>query len=83
MRYKLWKYVLEGFTFYALQDTTLAAHQRGAWFVRDQSSYPEDNNRLVWKHAHAPMSVGLLAHQHGSVVAQSDSVQYLPADAYK
>ena len=56
MRFQLWAYKPDGYAQLAVVDTKFEDEFRvgrsGYVMVRDQSVYPEDNGRFVWKMLH-------------------------------
>ena len=60
MRYKLWLFNNEGHHNLFLEDTVMKAGTKGSFMLRDQSSYAEDNGKLVWKDAAHPVAIHAL-----------------------
>lgn len=81
MRFKLWVYMSDGHVTACVQDTGKAFFDRGAVLLRDQSSYPEDGGKMVWKNASCPTSVmHAVKTGKGFVLAESDSLFILDAN---
>lgn len=78
MKFKLWLYISDGYSTLAVEDTSKQLHQAGAWMLRDQSIYQEDNGRLVWKRATYPASVKeAVRNNDGVCIAESDYIECL------
>ena len=80
MRFKLWIYLSSGHITACVEDTSLPFFRKGAVLLRDQSSYPGDNGKMVWKNASCPSSVmHAVKAGKGFVIAESDCIDFLDA----
>lgn len=80
MRFQLWVYNSDGYTRLAVVDTDFPLNRTGRVLLRDQSSYPEDAGRFVWKNASYPMEVRD-AIKRGKGVKIAESAHLLALDA--
>lgn len=81
MRYKLWLYKKDGLNNLVVQDTSIAHHSKGSYMLRDQSIYPEDGGKLVWKDAAYPISVHFAVKENkGICIAEAMHISTLDAN---
>lgn len=85
MRFQLWAYKPDGYAQLAVVDTKFEDEFRvgrsGYVMVRDQSVYPEDNGRFVWKNAAYPMAVkGAIKRGKGVLIAEANHLAALDAN---
>lgn len=80
MRFQLWVYNSDEYTRLAVVDTDFPLNRTGRVLLRDQSSYPEDAGRFVWKNAAYPMAVKD-AIKRGKGVKIAESAHLLALDA--
>lgn len=80
-KFVMYRYRKRGYSqwFYVVRDTSKQIWTRGAYFVADQSSYPEDNLKMVWKHAAYPSSVHdvVMRDPNHEVVATATHIDFL------
>lgn len=81
MRYKLWLFKNEGFNNLFVEDTSLHPTSKGSFMLRDQSSYAEDNGKLVWKDAANPVAIyALIARKNAICIATAMHISTLDAN---
>ena len=85
MRFQLWAYKPDGYTQLAVVDTKFEDEFRvgrtGHVLMRDQSIYPEDNGRFVWKNAAYPMAVkDAIRRGKGVLIAEASHLAALDAN---
>ena len=85
MRFQLWAYKPNGYAQLAVVDTKFENEFRvgrsGYVMVRDQSSYPKDNGRFVWKNAAYPMAVkDAIKGGKGVLIAESNTIAAFDAN---
>ena len=85
MRFQLWAYKPDGYTQLAVVDTKFGKEHRvgrsGHVMMRDQSIYPEDNGRFVWKNAAYPMAVkDAIKGGKGVLIAESNTIAAFDAN---
>lgn len=79
MKYKLWLHCKDGYLSLVVQDTSKTSHIPGSWLLRDQSSYDEDNGKLVWKNAYSPFAVSCAVKDGGGIcIAEAEYLFLLP-----
>lgn len=83
MRFQLIKYLKSSEIHfrYAVRDTDIPAHLSGAYLIADQSIYPEDNGKLVWKSAAYPTYIhcGIAEDANAQIIAEANHPDYLVA----
>lgn len=84
MRFQMWIYSseqLSGMPTVVVLDTAKELNKSGSVLLRDQSSYPEDNNKLVWKNAAYPtIIVDAVKKNGGYMVAEAHHISMLDAN---
>lgn len=82
MRYQLYIYKSsDGFVRAVIRDTEKSLGSSGSVLLRDQSSYPEDNCKMVWKNAAFPVYIMCdVRESNGFVIAFAEDLQFLSAD---
>lgn len=85
MRFQLWAYKPNGYAQLAVVDTKFEDEFRvgrtGHVLMRDQSIYPEDNGRFVWKNATYPMAVkDAIKRGKGVLIAEASRLAALDAN---
>ena len=85
MRFQLFQYPLQSWpaNVYFIRDTAIECHRKGAYLMRDPSNIKSDNGKFVWKHAANPLAVHDYVCSGGAImVAQADSINFLPAHGF-
>lgn len=80
-KFIMYRYKREGSNqwFYAIRDTSLSIFTKNSYLIADQSSYPEDNLKMVWKTASYPSAVHdmIMRDENHEVVASAVNPQFL------
>ena len=81
MRFELWVYKTDGYTKLAVRDKEFNLSRGGSVLMRDQSSYPEDAGRFVWKNASFPDAVwSAIRRGKGVKIAEANVVEAFDAN---
>lgn len=81
MRFQAYIYKGNGYVSLVVRDNQIPLHRKGSVLLRDQSIYPEDNGKLVWKNASYPESVmDVVRKGKGFIIAEADSLMMLDAN---